>query len=83
MGLGQLITLPLLFASNALYAVSLMPGWLQGLARVNPLTYQVEAMRRLLVAVGPERISVDLAVLLGVTAVAVAVASRTYPARVV
>lgn len=82
MGLGQLVTLPLLFASNALYSVSLMPGWLQAVARANPLTYQVEALRRALVGVGPDRLGLDVAVLVGVTAVAVAVASRTYPARV-
>lgn len=82
MGLGQLVTLPLLFASNALYSVSVMPAWLQALAVANPLTYQVEAMRRLLVGVGPDRLLVDLGVLVAVTAGAVAVASRTYPARV-
>lgn len=82
MGLGQLISLPLLFASNALYAVSLMPGWLQGVARANPLTYQVEALRRLLVGVGPDRLLFDAAVLVAVTTVAVAVAARTYPRRV-
>ncbi|MFP5377460.1 MAG: ABC transporter permease [Acidimicrobiia bacterium] len=82
MGLGQLITLPLLFASNALYAVSLMPGWLQAVARVNPLTYQVEALRRMLVGVGPDRLLVDAAVLAAVTAALVAVAARTYPRRV-
>ena len=82
MGLGQLITLPLLFASNALYAVSLMPGWMQAVARVNPLTYQVEALRRMLVGVGPDRLVVDALVLVSVTAVLVAVAARTYPRRV-
>ena len=82
MGLGQLITLPLLFASNALYAVSLMPGWMQAIARVNPLTYQVEALRRLLVGVGPDRLAVDAVVLISVTTVLVAVAARTYPRRV-
>jgi ABC-2 type transport system permease protein len=82
MGLGQLISLPLLFASNALYAVSLMPGWLQGLARANPLTYQVEAVRRLLVGVGPDRLVVDAAVLVACTTLAVALAARTYPRRV-
>ena len=82
MGLGQLITLPLLFASNALYAVSLMPGWMQAIARVNPLTYQVEALRRMLVGVGPDRLVVDAVVLVSVTSVLVAVAARTYPRRV-
>jgi len=55
MGLGQLVTLPLLFASNALYSVSIMPGWLQAVAKVNPLTYLVEMLRQLLVGVGPDR----------------------------
>lgn len=82
MGLGQLITLPLLFASNALYAVSLMPGWMKAIARANPLTYQVEALRRMLVGVGPDRLVLDAVVLVAVTAVLVAVAARTYPRRV-
>ena len=29
MGIGQTITMPLFFASNALYPVALMPGWLR------------------------------------------------------
>jgi ABC-2 type transport system permease protein len=82
MGLGQLITLPLLFASNALYSVSIMPGWLQAVAKANPLTYQVEVLRRLLVGVGPNRLLLDSAVLIGGTVLAVAVASWTFPRRV-
>jgi len=83
MGLGQLVTLPLLFASNALYSVSIMPGWLQGVARANPLTYLVEMLRHLLVGVGPDRLIVDVAVLVGGIVVTVAVASRTFPRRVI
>lgn len=82
MGLGQLITLPLLFASNALYAVSLMPGWMQAISWANPLTYQVEALRQMLVGVGPDRLALDAAVLVATTFVLVAVAARTYPRRV-
>ena len=82
MGLGQLVTLPLLFASNALYSVEIMPGWLQGVAKGNPLTYLVEMLRRLLVGVGPNRIAVDVAVLLGGILVTVAIASKTFPRRV-
>jgi ABC-2 type transport system permease protein len=82
MGIGQLVTLPLFFASNALYAVSLMPAWLRVVAHANPLTYEVEIMRRLLLQVGPNRLVLDLTVLLAGTAVAVAVASRLYPRRV-
>ena len=36
MGIGQMITMPLFFASNALYPVSVMPGWLQALSRGQP-----------------------------------------------
>lgn len=82
MGVGQLITLPLFFASNALYRVSLMPGWLRAAAHANPLTYEVEAMRRLLLDVGPNRIALDLAVLLAGAVAAVALATRLYPRRV-
>lgn len=82
MGLGQLVTLPLLFASNALYSVSIMPGWLQGVAKVNPLTYLVEMLRQLLVGVGPNRLALDVAVLLGGILITVAIASRTFPRRV-
>ena len=48
MGIGQMITMPLFFASSALYPVSIMPGWLQVLSRVNPLSYEVDALRGLL-----------------------------------
>ena len=79
MGLGQLITLPLFFASNALYALTLMPGWLQAVAKANPLTYQVEILRYLLVGVGPGDVLVPTLVLVAGTALVIAVASRTYP----
>ena len=83
MGIGQLVTLPLLFASNALYSVSVMPAWLRAVAQANPLTYEVELLRQLLVGVGPNRMLLDTAVLLAWTVAAVAVASRTFPRRVI
>lgn len=43
MGGGQVFTMPLFFASNALYPLSLMPEWLRTVARANPLTYLVDA----------------------------------------
>ncbi|HTZ62911.1 MAG TPA: ABC transporter permease [Solirubrobacteraceae bacterium] len=36
MGIGQLIMMPLFFASSALYPLSVMPGWLRVIARANP-----------------------------------------------
>jgi ABC-2 type transport system permease protein len=48
MGIGQAITMPLFFASNALYPTAIMPGWVKVLANVNPLSYEVQMMRGLL-----------------------------------
>ena len=52
MGIGQLITMPLFFASSAVYPVSLMPDWLKVIAAVNPLTYMVDAIRSQMVVGG-------------------------------
>jgi ABC-2 type transport system permease protein len=41
------ITLPLVFLSNAFVPVEAMPAWMQVIARLNPLTYAIEAMRTL------------------------------------
>jgi ABC-2 type transport system permease protein len=49
MGIGQAITMPLFFASNALYPVALMPAWLRAVSHVNPLTYEVSGLRGLLI----------------------------------
>lgn len=49
MGIGQAITMPLFFASNALYPVDVMPAWLRALSKVNPLSYEVDALRALLI----------------------------------
>lgn len=49
MGIGQMITMPLFFASNAIYPVSMMPDWLKAVALVNPLTYEVDALRAIMV----------------------------------
>jgi ABC-2 type transport system permease protein len=62
MGIGQAITMPLFFASNALYPVHLMPGWLQVVAHLNPLSYQVEALRGFLIG-SPARYALDIGVL--------------------
>jgi ABC-2 type transport system permease protein len=51
-GIGQLITMPLFFASNAIYPLSLMPGWLHIISSINPLTYEVDALRATMIANG-------------------------------
>jgi len=49
MGIGQVITMPLFFASNAIYPIQIMPHWLQIVARINPLSYRVELLRGYLI----------------------------------
>jgi ABC-2 type transport system permease protein len=72
MGIGQMITMPLFFASNALYPVSIMPSWLQVLSQVNPLSYEVDALRGLLIGT-----HVNLPLDVGVLALAVIVGVTT------
>lgn len=81
MGIGQLMTMPVFFASSAIYPVALMPPWLQALALVNPLTYMVDGIRSLMVVGGESAhgIALDAAVLGIGLAVLVAIAARLYP----
>lgn len=43
----QMLVFPMFFLSGALFPVSGLPGWLEVLNRLNPLTYAVDPMRRL------------------------------------
>ena len=43
----QLVVFPTVFLSGALYPVGGLPGWLEVLNRLNPLTYAVDPMRHL------------------------------------
>ncbi len=81
MGIGQVLTMPLFFASNAIYPLAIMPPWLHAIARVNPLSYEVDALRALMIVGGSSGfgLPMDFAVLVGTTALLVLVASRVYP----
>ena len=48
MAMINLLNLPLLFASNAMLPVSIMPGWLQGVVKFNPVSYANDAVRQML-----------------------------------
>ena len=82
MGIGQILTMPLFFASSAVYPIAIMPDWLKVVAHVNPLTYMVDALRG---AHGVGRIGVsfplalDFGVLVFASAVLLVIASRLYP----
>jgi ABC-2 type transport system permease protein len=74
MGIGQAITMPLFFASNALYPVDIMPPWLHWLSAINPLSYEVNALRALLIGT-PGNTWLDIAVLLVAATLGVVTAS--------
>ena len=78
MGIGQAITMPLFFSSSALYPASFMPGWLQVISRVNPLTYEIEALRGLLIG-WPTTLWLDTLVLVGATIASITCASLLLP----
>ncbi|HZL61215.1 MAG TPA: ABC transporter permease [Pseudolabrys sp.] len=80
MGIGQVLTMPIFFASNAIYPLSLMPDWLRAVSHANPLTYEVDALRALMLTNGTSDygLLLDFAVLLAVTAALTAIAARMY-----
>lgn len=81
LGIGQVLTMPLFFASNAIYPLSLMPPWLRAVSRVNPLTYQVDALRALMIAGGGSSFGIGEDFLMQAFAliVMVVVATKLYP----
>ncbi len=42
MAIMNLLNLPLLFASNALFPAKFMPSWLQPIVRINPISYATD-----------------------------------------
>jgi ABC-2 type transport system permease protein len=81
MGIGQILTMPLFFASSAIYPISIMPPWLKVVAQINPLTYQVDALRGLMVQGSVESfpLALDFAVLIASTVILIVIAARLYP----
>lgn len=82
---GNFLTLPLLFTSTAQLPIEMLPGWMQAIAHVNPVTYAIEAMRILLN--GPAAAGGDtpwlavmeaLGILLGLAAVTLTLAASRF-----
>jgi ABC-2 type transport system permease protein len=81
MGIGQVMTMPLFFASNAIYPISIMPTWLKIVAHINPLSYQVDLLRALMVVGGTSTfgIGMDFLMLTGMLIALIVVTSKLYP----
>jgi ABC-2 type transport system permease protein len=52
MAIINLLNLPLLFASNAMLPVKIMPSWLQSVVMFNPVSYAIDGVRQLLLGSG-------------------------------
>jgi ABC-2 type transport system permease protein len=50
MALMQMAIMPMYFLSGAMFPVTGQPGWLSLLTRIDPLTYAVDPMRRIVFA---------------------------------
>ena len=80
MGIGQLVMMPLFFASSALYPLSIMPRWLRIVARVNPLTYEVHGMRQLMLGISQGgTLWIDFAVGVFFLSLTAGIAAKAYP----
>lgn len=73
--------MPLFFASNALYPIDMMPTWLQAISLLNPLSYQVDALRNFMITNEATSFGLllDFWVGLFVFVLLVAIATKTYP----
>jgi ABC-2 type transport system permease protein len=80
MGIGQLIMMPLFFASSALYPLAVMPVWLRVVARINPLTYEVQGLRQMIDGGGASgELWLDFVVVIAFLGAMLAAATRAYP----
>ncbi|GHO78735.1 transport permease protein [Ktedonobacter sp. SOSP1-85] len=81
MGIGQVITMPMFFASNAIYPIAIMPSWLQVIAHINPLTYLVDGVRMLMIGDGisAPALLADFGILFVVTTILIIIGAQLYP----
>jgi ABC-2 type transport system permease protein len=72
------VTLPLLFMSNAFVPLDAMPGWMEVVARVNPITYAIAAMRIPIIEGWDVEILWSLGVLIVASAICLAVGTDQF-----
>jgi ABC-2 type transport system permease protein len=80
-GLGQMIIMPLFFASNSLYPIEIMPPFVAVIALFNPLSYMVDAIRTLIIdgTASHYTLPLDALVLIVVDVVLLMLAGKLYP----
>ena len=70
---SSFLLFPTFFLSGALFPLDRLPRWLAPLVRLDPLTYSVDALRHVILGVGHFALWLDLGVLIGFTAVVIAI----------
>ena len=78
-GVVQVVQMPMMFLSGIFFSFTFLPGFLQTIARLMPLTYLADAMRQVMVngtQVAP--LGLDIAVLAGWLVVCLGIAARTF-----
>ncbi len=77
---GMLVTFPLMFASSAYVPTASLPAWLRALAKVNPLSYTVDAARGF--ALGqPSRVALEKSLVIAVVVAFVSIVGATMTFR--
>ena len=81
MGIGQVLTMPLFFASNAIYPLEMMPAWLRTIAAFNPLTYLVDVLRDAMIEGGRSThgLTIDFGIMAAVFLLMLTIAAKLYP----
>ena len=81
MGIGQVLTMPLFFASNAIYPLEMMPGWLKTIAAFNPLTYLVDVLRAAMIEGGQSThgLAIDFGIMAAIFLLMLLIAAKLYP----
>jgi hypothetical protein len=82
-GIGQVLTRPVLFASNAIHPTAMMENWLKVVSHLTPLTYIVDSLQTRILANSPSLFvpTADYVILLVATTIVVLVGtplSETY-----
>jgi ABC-2 type transport system permease protein len=81
LGIGQVITMPMFFASNAIYPITIMPHWLQIISHWNPLTYEIDALRSVMLIATPSSygLATDFWILFGTLVLLTLIGGWVYP----
>jgi len=69
------IVMPMYFLSGAIFPINGLPGWMKGLAVVNPMAYGVDALKQVIIKIGEFPMGLDLGVIGAMAAAAITLAA--------